>query len=215
MSAIHSDGMTEGLFSGDRVVVRYRVDPTTRTDVTGVLVSDADPLTIDGTGPKERGRRVSVPRSAIESVRLLSYRTLRNSDIRQLAARIARDTAVESSEVNGWLLRAGSSRTRDNSAVPVSIAATTDSATMTTIVDWYRQRALSPLLAIPDRLIPAGQLSGNQIGGLVHVLVDPHDPQRYALSDADDIERGRQLRDEGFRLHHVMRYAQPATYGNA
>ncbi|MGV9709290.1 N-acetylglutamate synthase, CG3035 family [Gordonia sp. NPDC003424] len=175
--------MTEP-FAGDRVVVRYRLgaatpsdwrptpNPGTRgpslSDVTGILVDDGDPLMIDRDGTP-----ASIPRSEIVSIRLLSRLTVRNTEIRNLeAAAAAAWPGLVSTMIDGWLVRAGGGFTRRaNSAVPVEFGARADGSTLEAIRDWYTERGLPTLLALPDRLLPVGQVDGRPASGDIHVLV--------------------------------------------
>ncbi len=172
--------MTDRLpFIGDRVVVRYRLgnrtpadwrgNPTaTLSDVTGLLVDDGDPLVVDRDGTRE-----AVPRTAISSIRILSRVTVRNSQIRALeGAAAAAWPGVESTIVAGWLLRSGRGFTRRaNSAIPLEFGARADAATLGEIRAWYRERGLPMLVALPDRLVPAGQITGRPVSGEIDVLV--------------------------------------------
>jgi N-acetylglutamate synthase len=59
---------------------------------------------------------------------------------------------LEQQWLGGWLLRAANGHThRANSAVPLGMDATT--ADVPAIVAWYAERAQTPWLAVPDRLL--------------------------------------------------------------
>ena len=165
-------------FVGDRVVVRYRLggaapadwragSAATLSDVTGVLRNDGDPLIVERDGPQ------SIPRSAVTSIRVLSRVTVRNSEIRSLeAAAAAAWPGTESAMLDGWLLRAGGGFTRRaNSAVPIEFGSGTVAATMAALRRWYDERNLSTMVAVPERLLPAGQITGRGVGGEIQVLV--------------------------------------------
>lgn len=181
----------EGSYVGDRVVVRCRLgaggpadwrpapNPAPRTpasptlsDVTGFLVDDGDPLLISRNGITE-----SIPRDAITSVRLLTARPVRNTEIRNLEYAAARAwPGIESEWIDGWLVRAGGGFTRRaNSAVPADRAARADADTLRRIGEWYAARGLPVLLAAPDRLVPTGHLPGEPASGVIHVLTRPVD----------------------------------------
>ncbi|AZG46212.1 N-acetylglutamate synthase, CG3035 family [Gordonia insulae] len=166
-------------FVGDRIVVRYRLgsatpadwrgDPAAAlSDVTGVLRDDGDPLVVERDGARE-----SIPRSAVTSIRLLSRVTVRNSEIRAVeAAAAAAWPGVESAMVSGWLLRAGGGFTRRaNSAVPLEFGADTDGTAIAAMRGWYAARGLPTMIALPERLIPAGHISGRPASGEVQMLV--------------------------------------------
>ena len=133
---------------GNRVSIRYRL-PDGLTDVLGHLESVAPVVRVrtasDGV--------VEVAPDAIVSVRELSHRAVRNSEIRALehAAALAWP-GTEQHWAGGWLLRAADGHTsRANSAVPLQMSATL--ADLPAIVDWYRQRDLPAWLAVPERLL--------------------------------------------------------------
>ncbi|GAB17596.1 hypothetical protein GOEFS_036_00350 [Gordonia effusa NBRC 100432] len=203
------------LYLGDRIVVRYRVDDRRLTDVTGLVRDTNDPLIVEGTGPKERGEHISIRRTDVISVRLLSYATVRNSEIRAVAQKLARAVPAHVDLHSGWLLRAEAAAPLDNSAVPVDVEARADGSSLSAISQWYTERGLPPILALPERLIPDAHLAGTPVGPLLHVLVKPDDSSDAIVVDATDRPRGEDFRSSGYRLHHVMRHLQPGTYGDA
>ncbi len=157
-----------GAVVGDRVVVRYllgdstpadwRGDPAAaQSDVTGVLLDDTGPLRI-----RRDDEELSIPFDAITSVRLLSAKPVRNSEIRTLEhAAAAAWPGVDSEWIDGWLLRAGHGFTRRaNSAVPLERHARPDASTLRRIGEWYADRDLPVLLALPERLIPPTAVAG-------------------------------------------------------
>lgn len=161
-----------GLFIGDRVVVRYllgdatpadwRGDPrAARSDVTGILVAAGDPRTGEPLQLDRDGVTESIPHDAITSIRLLSAKPVRNSEIRAVehAAALAWP-GVESAWIDGWLVRAGGGFTRRaNCALPLEPSARS-ATSLPRIAEWYRRRDLPMLLALPDRLITPGAFSG-------------------------------------------------------
>ncbi|MDL9937000.1 GNAT family N-acetyltransferase [Gordonia sp. ABSL1-1] len=165
------------LFVGDRVVVRYLLGDATpadwrgdhgaaRSDVTGILLDDGDPLILERDGVAE-----SIPRARITSVRLLSAKTVRNSEIRALEmAAAAAWPGLESADVDGWLLRAadGFSR-RANCALPLDRSARPTESSLTRIGEWFTTRGLPTRLVLPDRLLAATGLDGDD-GPRVQVL---------------------------------------------
>lgn len=163
---------------GDRVVVRYRLGSAapadwrtapnpavahgpSLSDVTGVLTDDGDPLVL-----LRDGEQVTVPRAAVTSMRVLPATAVRTSEIRTLEHAAALAWAgTESEWVDGWLARAGATdgrrfTHRANSAVPLERGARADVDTLVALRSWYAERELPLLLALPDRLIGPGQVSG-------------------------------------------------------
>lgn len=137
---------------GTRVSVRYRRPPGAvppLTDAVGVLLQ-VDPLVRVQT---KAGDVVEFAPADVVTVRRLTDVPVRNSEIRAVehAAALAWP-GVEQQWLDGWLLRAGHGSTRRaNSAVPLEFSA--NIATVPAIVNWYAQRGLPPLLAVPDRLL--------------------------------------------------------------
>lgn len=158
-----------GAVVGDRVVVRYLLGDSTpadwrgnpaaaQSDVTGVLLDDSDPLRI-----RRDDEELSIPSAAITSVRLLSAKPVRNSEIRALEhAAAAAWPGVETAWIDGWFVRAGHGFSRRaNSAVPLQRNARPDAPTLRRIAGWYAERDLPTLLALPERLIPPTAVSGD------------------------------------------------------
>ncbi|AQA02064.1 GNAT family N-acetyltransferase [Mycobacterium sp. MS1601] len=140
--------MTELPGIGNRVSIRYRV-PEGLTDVIGHLDA-AFPVVLVRTASDGV---VAVDPDTIVSVRELSGRPVRNSEIRALehAAALAWP-GTEHQWIGGWLLRAASGHTsRANSAVPLQMSATL--ADLPAVVDWYHDRGLPAWLALPERLL--------------------------------------------------------------
>jgi GNAT superfamily N-acetyltransferase len=142
---------------GTRVSVRYRrpagsVPPL--TDVIGHLL-DVAPLLRVRT---KTGDVVEVAAEDVLAVRALTDAPVRTSQIRAMehAAALAWP-GTEQRWLDGWLLRAapGGSAAgqthRANSAVPLDVSAS--AGAIPAIIDWYAQRGLPPLLAVPDRLL--------------------------------------------------------------
>ncbi|WP_439031468.1 N-acetylglutamate synthase, CG3035 family [Gordonia terrae] len=169
-----------GAVVGDRVVVRYllgestpadwRGDPgAAQSDVTGILIDDADPLRL-----RRDGEELAIPSAAITSVRLLSAKPVRNSEIRTLEQVAARSwPGVDTDRIDGWFVRSGYGFSRRaNSAVPLDRHAHPDASTLRRIARWYAERDLPPLLSLPERLIRPAAIGGAE-GVEVQMLTCP------------------------------------------
>ncbi|MCF8588633.1 GNAT family N-acetyltransferase, cg3035/Rv0428c family [Gordonia liuliyuniae] len=214
---------------GDRIVVRYRLDqsgapsdwraapnptlPTgpSQSDVTGVLaLSDEQSLKVD-----RDGEVVSIPRAAITSIRLLSRRVVRNSEIRDVErALCAGCDATHRSEIDGWLVSAGGSTLRGRSAVPVEFNA--PSAAVAQILDWYADLDEPALALLPDRLVRPGRIAVDDAQAL-EVLVGAAPAPPVGLApvrvgdalwavdvDAADEKARAAARAAGYELHHTV-----------
>ncbi len=137
---------------GVRVSLRYLRAPGSEPpmgDVIGQLVA---------TGPLVRVRSADgvtheCRLADVLYVRRLTDRPVKNSAIRSVehAAALAWPGS-EHQWLDGWLLRAGPGADfAANSAVPLDMFAHAN--TVPAIIDWYRQRGLSPILAVPERLL--------------------------------------------------------------
>lgn len=173
---------------GTRVTVRYRrpagsVPPL--TDAVGHLLA-VDPVVRVRT---KTGAVVECAPAEVVALRVLTDAPVRTAQIRGLEhAAAAGWPGVEQTWLDGWLLRAGHGATFDaNSAVPLDISARADS--IPTILGWYRRRDLTPLLAIPDRLlpVPAGLISQRTERVLVRdVSIREADPTITLSARPDD-----------------------------
>ncbi len=137
---------------GSRVSLRYQLaDSETEafTDVVGHIEA-LTPLVVVRT---KSGERVEVRPADVMSVRELSHAPVRNSEIRAVehAAALAWP-GTEHRWVDGWLLRAGGSTKRTNSAVPLLFSS--DLTALPAIANWYGARGLQPWVALPERLLP-------------------------------------------------------------
>ena len=147
---------------GDRIVVRYRLGRAdapasggpSQSDVTGVLlIADEQHLKVD-----RDGEVVVIGRDAITSIRLLSRHVVRNSEIRDVErALCAGCDATHREEIDGWIVSAGGSTPRGQSAVPVEFNA--PSAAVPEIIDWYDDLDLPALALLPDRLVRPGRVT--------------------------------------------------------
>jgi len=137
---------------GTRVAVRFRLPPGSEpplSDAVGHLLA-VDPLVRVRT---KTGAVVQFPAAAVLTVRRLTDVPVRNSQIRAVEHAAALGfPGTESAWLHGWLLRAGQGvSARANSAIPLERG--TSFAAVPAIVDWYVARGLTPLFAIPDRMV--------------------------------------------------------------
>ncbi|MEB3984101.1 GNAT family N-acetyltransferase [Mycobacterium sp. 663a-19] len=137
---------------GTRVTVRYRrpagsVPPL--TDAVGHLLA-VDPMVRVRT---KTGAVAECAPADVVALRVLTDAPVRASEIRALEhAAAAAWPAAEHAWRDGWLLRAGQDApSLTNSAVPLDVSADLDA--IPAIVAWYDVRGLTPLLAVPDRLL--------------------------------------------------------------
>ncbi|TQK30357.1 GNAT family N-acetyltransferase [Arthrobacter sp. SLBN-53] len=166
---------------GSRVSLRYRTSEGL-TDVVGHLQALTPTVIVR---PKS-GDDVEIDPADVVSVRELSHRPVRNSEIRALehAAALAWP-GTEQHWQDGWLLRAGSGHTsRANSAVPLLFSSSTE--TLSQIVSWYAGRALPPWLALPERLLPIKTPGVKPTRVLVHDLSPAPPLPGVALAAAPD-----------------------------
>lgn len=171
---------------GTRVAIRFRrpagsVPPM--TDVVGHLVAVDPTLRV-----RTRGDVTEIRIADVVSLRVVPEVPVRNPDIRRLehAAALAWP-GVEQHWLDGWLLRAGHGQTyRANSAVPLEFPATLNA--IPAIVDWYVQRGLTPLLAVPDRLLrlPAGLQTEREAVVMVRALPAGHPNPQVVLAPRPD-----------------------------
>ena len=136
---------------GDRVVVRQRRGEHA-SDIIGHVVS-LNPLVIR---PQEVGgfpsAKEAIEVADVHIIKKLSPRTVRNSEIRALEARLAERLDVhEEAWAGGWLMRTGASD-EANSAVPLGPSAGFEPLPIDAIRSFYTQRNLPVRLTIPERI---------------------------------------------------------------
>lgn len=203
---------------GDRVVVRYRLgvggpddwraasgpNPAferapTLSDLTGILAS----ATPDGLVIERDGVPEYVPAAAVTSIRQLSARVVRNSEIRAVE-RILTDAvaAAERAEVDGWTVSAdpSSAAVRANAAVPLEFGA--NAAGLDRVRDWYASRGIAARAVVPERLLRTAEASASA-GAAYEVLVAPDGTP----VEVPGVDRGERLRRraDGYALHHTFR----------
>ncbi|WP_018177674.1 GNAT family N-acetyltransferase [Jongsikchunia kroppenstedtii] len=183
---------------GDRVVVRFALnehtahisdrtrDPAaTLSDITGRLIASTDAALTVQRGDDE----VVVPTEFIVSVRTLSTRTVRNSDIRSVELAAARGWPGREHEIaDGWMLRASSGFTvRGSSAVPVGSEARLDDSSVAAIRSWYAERDLPPWLIEVERLLPVtGAAVSEMLTASIDELTSGHDHTEVTISAQPD-----------------------------
>jgi N-acetylglutamate synthase len=178
---------------GTRVTIRYRrakgsVPPL--TDAVGHLLA-VDPLVRVRT---KTGAVVEFAPADVVALRALTDAPVRTSDIRALEHAAAKAwPGDECVWLDGWLLRAGQGGgMAANSAIPLDISA--QLSTLPAIVAWYERRRLTPLLAVPDRLlklppgVPAERTERILVRAVSSVPVSrPEDEsRRAAVTDSPD-----------------------------
>lgn len=137
---------------GTRVAVRFRLPAGSEpplSDAVGHLLAVAPMVRVR----TKTGEVVEFAPGDVLTVRRLTDVPVRNSQIRAVehAAALA-FPGIEHRWLDGWLLRAGVGDTfRANSAIPLELGASF--ASVPAIVDFYVERGLTPLFAIPDRLV--------------------------------------------------------------
>ena len=137
---------------GTRVSLRYRLPAGSTpplTDVIGHLLATHPRIRVR----TKTGAVVEITPDDVVAVKELTAAPVRASQIRatEHAAALAWP-GREQCWLNGWLLRAADGHThRANSAVPLGVEA--GWGVLPAIVDWYRERGLTPWLAVPDRLL--------------------------------------------------------------
>jgi N-acetylglutamate synthase len=223
---------------GTRVTVRYRrpagsVPPL--TDAVGHLRA-IEPLVRVET---KTGAVAEFASADVVALRVLTDAPVRTADIRALehASAASREGSEgrEQTWLEGWLLRAGGGTAMElNSAVPLDISA--QLPTIPAIVEWYTHRAMTPRLALPDRLLrpPPGLRNDYTEQILVRGLTEGDagvtlgEPVRAAVPDTpvgtrwvrtadgatraylrvaeDDTNATAVAESLGFKLHHRTRY---------
>ncbi|EGD55015.1 GNAT family N-acetyltransferase, cg3035/Rv0428c family [Gordonia neofelifaecis] len=216
---------------GDRVVIRYRLGddapadwrsspnpPTTgsptQSDITGILREQSD----DAIVVERDGALHRLATSAISSVRLLSRRVVRNSEIREVErALMLAAPARERAESDGWLLNGAGDGLRSAAVAPVDFGAT--GAGLVGAREWLAARGLPTRVVVADRLLRTSALGATVVGSAdLEVLVGP-EPTTAAAGEwariadgvaavtvlADDDAARAAWRALSFELHHTCR----------
>ncbi|GAA1457666.1 GNAT family N-acetyltransferase [Williamsia maris] len=124
------------------------------------------------------GEDVTIPAPLVLSVRALSDRPVRNSDIRTLEIAAARGwPGTDFAVISGWLARAGGGFTRRaNSATPVERGATLDAASVGALSRFFDAHDLATRCAVVERLIPASHVDPERFEIQAVAMVRPTDP---------------------------------------
>lgn len=167
---------------GDRVVVRFHKGPgapadwradksATLSDVTGILESSDSAVLVVRRGDES----VRVPTSLVQTIKILSIKPVRNSEIRSLEVAAARGwPGLEWEMISGWRARAGGGFSRRaNSAVPLEMGAKVDGETIELLRQWYAERDLPLELAVVTRLIPGSHVPVEDYVITVEALTAP------------------------------------------
>ena len=143
---------------GDRVVVRRRINDADPhwTDVIGHVIG-LNPLVVRPQsvgGMPSTSDGIEIPDHQLEVVRILSPRTIRNSDIRAVEVATAKAfPGLVNEWAGGWLMRAGDGITeRSNSASPLGPTTGFDPVPMDQIEEFYAAHRLPVRLHIPERI---------------------------------------------------------------
>ena len=142
---------TVRLASGDlthRVVVRFRLDDGSATDVLGVLER------LDRWGLAVRradGTLVEVPYGRALAAKRIPARRVTRREVRSVELAAARGwPGLEQAWVGGWLLRSGGGFTsRANSCVPLGPPDRPLDAAIAAMTAWYAARELPPRFQLP------------------------------------------------------------------
>jgi N-acetylglutamate synthase len=167
---------------GSRVSIRYRLVSGSLTDAVGHLEAVTPLVTVR---TKSDGLASIAPESIV-SVRELSHRPVRASEIRALehAAALAWP-GTDQQWLAGWFLRSGvvsgqAFTNRANSAIPLDFSAAL--ADLPAIVAWYRDRGQPAWLAVPERLLRVSAAGVKATRVMVRDLVTVPDPAGAALA---------------------------------
>lgn len=160
---------------GDRVVARRRIPGANVhwTDVIGHVIG-VDPLVVRPQsvgGMPSDAEEIVIPDDQLEVIKILSPRTIRNSDIRAVEVATAKAfPGLVNEWHDGWLLRAGDGiAERSNSASPLGPSVGFEPVPMEDISRFYARHDLPVKLHIPER-----------IGRPAQKVIDA-DPQKWVM----------------------------------
>lgn len=170
------------------------------SDITGFLrAADAELIVVERDGQLEQ-----IPTAAITSLRQLSARAVRNSEVRVVERQLTEAAGGEEmATIDGWAVSAAPNAApnhanpRANAAVPLDFGAST--AALDLIRAWYAARGLPAHLVVAARLLPGAQSLGAETE--YEVLTDADGAAAEVL--ATDTEARLRLRAKGFALHHT------------
>lgn len=135
------------------MVLRYRLPPGAShrySDVTGELLASGATLSVAG-----RRGEVTVALSEVVAIKAIPARPIARREIRDLESAAARGwPGLQSTLIEGWLLRAGSGfTTRANCALPLRPRASLEA--LPAIAHWYATRDLPLQMQVIDQLLAA------------------------------------------------------------
>lgn len=154
--------------AGERVVVRVLAgveDGRQRyRDITGVLLSTADPLMLR----RDDGTEVSVPAGEVHRLKAIPPGVSQIVELERIAA--AGWPAPRTERLGHWLLRAGDGWTRRaNSALVLGSPGRPVDRALAEVADFYRAAGLVPRLAVPLPAMVATDHAAAAAGWLVDV----------------------------------------------
>lgn len=208
---------------GDRVVARRRIPGANVhwTDVIGHVIG-VDPLVVRPQsvgGMPSDAQEIVIPDEQLEVIKILSPRTIRNSDIRAVEVATAKAfPGLVNEWHDGWLLRAGDGiAERSNSASPLGPGVGFEPVPMEEIAHFYSQHDLPVRVHIPERIgRPAQKLIdahpnewvlGPEILVMTKIL-DEHLP--VEIPDGLDFSVDKQPDQDWLDMYHFRGQALPA-----
>lgn len=207
---------------GDRVVVRRRIEDADPhwTDLIGHVIS-LDPLVVRPQlvgGMPSSADGIEIPPHQLVVIKILSPRTIRNSDIRAVEVATAKAFPGLSNEwVGGWLMRAGDGITeRSNSASPLGPSTGFAPVPLDAIEEFYATHRLPVRLHIPERIgnpalkVIAGEPEAWTMGPEILVMTKRLDAdEHFELPEGLVFRVDEQPDDDWLNMYHFRGRALP------